>query len=89
MPSLAGDNPHALDGLELNETKDGLIVYDSERDRVHYLNATASVVFMLCDGTRDAHGIAETLGQVFDRDEPPRAEVDACLCQLRDEALLR
>jgi hypothetical protein len=89
MPSLAGDNPTAVDGLEVNEIKDGLIVYDPGRDRVHYLNGTASVVFTLCDGTRDAHGIAEALGRVYDRDEPPRAHVDACLRQLREEALLR
>jgi len=86
---VASDNPAAVDGLELNETKDGLIVYEPQRDRVHHLNATAAVVFTLCDGTRDAGAIADAVGQAYDLDDPPHTDVEACLNQLRDEGLLR
>jgi len=54
------NQPSVIDGLDVNEVKDGLIVYDPSRDRVHYLNATAGVVFTLCD--RRALGLADRGG---------------------------
>lgn len=79
----------AVEGLDVNEVKDGLVVYDPASDRVHYLNATAAVVFTLCDGTRDADGIAEAVGVVFGPEGPGADEVRACLAKLGDEGLLR
>jgi hypothetical protein len=73
----------------VNEVKDGLVVYDPTRDRVHYLNATASVVFTLCDGTMDRAAIAEAVAAAFTLDGAPLDEVDACLLQLGTEGLLR
>jgi Coenzyme PQQ synthesis protein D (PqqD) len=86
---VASETPAVGDGLEVNETKDGLIVYEPDRDRVHYLNATAAVVFTLCDGTRDAAAIADAVGKAFDLDHSPLADVNDCLSQLRDEGLLQ
>ena len=86
---MASDHPSVIDGLEVNEVKDGLIVYEAERDRIHYLNATAAVVFTMCDGTQDAAGIAELVAKAYRLEEPPLAEVEECLAQLRDEGLLR
>ena len=86
---MAPEKPAVVDGLEVNETKDGLIVYEAERDRVHYLNATAAVVFSLCDGTMDATAIADAVGQAYDVEHVPTADVDICLKQLRDEGLVR
>jgi hypothetical protein len=78
-----------VDGLDVNEVKDGLIVYDPASDRVHYLNATASVVFTLCDGTRHASDIAATVAAVFGAEAPGPDEVLACLAQFEQEGLLR
>jgi hypothetical protein len=83
------DRPLAVDGLDVNEVKDGLVVYDPGRDRVHYLNATAAVIFMLCDGVRDGAGIAEKAAAIFGVGGPSPAEVETCLRQLRDEGILR
>ena len=33
-------------------SRDGLVVYDTATSRVHYLNATATLVFEVGDGTR-------------------------------------
>lgn len=49
--------------------QDGLIVYEMSRNRVHYLNATAAVVFALCDGTQDSTSIAELLASAYDLEE--------------------
>ena len=37
-------------GLEINEVTDGFLVYQRDRDRVHFLNATATLVLESCDG---------------------------------------
>jgi hypothetical protein len=81
--------PTAVDGLDVSEVKDGLVVYDATRDRVHYLNVTAAVVFTLCDGARDRDGIAEAMATVFGPDVVSRGEVDACLAQLEQEGVVR
>jgi hypothetical protein len=78
-----------VDGLDVNEVKDGLIVYDPARDRVHYLNATAAIVFVLCDGTLDEPGIAGELAEAYGLDRPVADEVRECLEGLRTEGLLR
>ncbi len=78
-----------VDDLDVNEVKDGLIVYDPASDRVHYLNATAAVVFTLCDGSRDAAGIVESVRTVFGPEGPGADEVLACIARFEDEGLLR
>jgi hypothetical protein len=86
---MANLNPVLSEGLDVHETKDGLVVYDPRRDRVHYLNATAAIVFTLCDGDRDNRGIADVVSEAYDLDQAPIAEVEGCLTQLRHEGLLR
>lgn len=86
---MASDRPSVVDGLDVNEVKDGLIVYEPDRDLVHYLNATAAVVFTLCDGTQDAEGIAALVAKAYGLSEAPSTEVGQCLAQLRDGGLVR
>src|SRR5258705_3910664 len=38
-------------GLEISETLDGVLAYQRDRDRVHFLNPTAALVLESCDGT--------------------------------------
>jgi len=78
-----------VDGLEVNETNDGVIVYDSRTDRVHYLNSTAALVFTMCDGEEDAASIAEFMASAFELDEPPLVNVEECLRALVAEDLVR
>ncbi len=87
--SLRTDRPSVVDGLDVSEVKDGLVVYDPATDRVHYLNATAAVVFTLCDGTREVQAIVETGTTVFGSGTPEPHEVHACLAQFEKEGLLR
>ena len=81
--------PTPLDGLDVHEVDDGLVIYDTGNDRVHYLNETASLVFALCDGERDAEAIAGLLQQAWALEAPPSTEVRECLEQLREEGVLR
>jgi hypothetical protein len=83
------DRPRALDGLEVTEVEDGLVVYDPERDRVHYLNASAAVIFTFCDGARDRESVVEASTRALGPDLIAPGDVEACIAQLEDERVLR
>lgn len=74
--------------LEVLVSNDGLVVYSSTTGLVHYLNAAASIVFSLCDGTRTSAEICEALGEAFDLVDPPVAEVTELIAELRELDLL-
>jgi Coenzyme PQQ synthesis protein D (PqqD) len=82
------DRPSVLERLEVSEVKEGLIVYDPVGDRVHHLNATASIVFAMCDGEHDSSAIAGVMAAAFDLDHPPLDEVQNCLRDFADKGLL-
>ncbi len=86
---LPATNPTAVEGLDVNEVSDGLVVYDTSTERVHYLNHTAAFILQLCDGTKPPSELAALLATAFGLDQPPIAEVTACLRQLTDEGLVQ
>ena len=78
------------ENLEVNEVPDGYIIYQSVRDRVHYLNKTAAVVFEFCDGNLDAEAIVARVAQAFELADPARsAEIADCLGSLIKEGLVQ
>lgn len=81
--------PAVIDGLEVHEVEDGLVVYDGEHDRVHYLNATASVVFTFCDGTHSVTDITELVRAAWELEDPPTESVAECVDRLRSEGVVR
>ena len=85
---MRAELPSITAGLDVNETEDGLVVYDERTDAVHYLNNTAAVIFQLCDGSRDAGAIADELVALFGLEEPPLAETVACLDELAGNGLV-
>jgi len=82
------DLPKLVAGVEINKVADGYIVYQPARDRVHYLNHTATIVLELCNGQNSPGEIAGLLQSAYDLPVPPAAEVGACLDQLRAEGLV-
>src|SRR3954471_22745780 len=68
---MSSVNPSRVESLEVNETEDGLVVYDPASGMVHHLNASAAVIFDLADGTRDVAAIARVLGEAFALEAPP------------------
>lgn len=75
-------------GCEVSQMSDGLVVYQASRERVHYLNPTASLVYDLCGEVRSASAIAAYLQDEFTLLEPPGDEVALCLEQLLAEGLI-
>ncbi len=80
--------PLSREGLDVNEVDDGLVIYDGDRDRVHYLNPTAGVVFALCDGTNPEAALAGIVRESYGTPEPSDDEVAECLSKLRSEGLV-
>jgi len=80
--------PRRADPLEVSEVADGLVVYQPDPDRVHYLNNTAAVVFELCTGENTEAEIVDLLGRAFALDAPPQREVEACLAHLQHEGIV-
>jgi hypothetical protein len=74
--------------LEVNEVTDGFLVYQRDRDRVHFLNATATFVLESCDGTLKAADLPPLVAAAFDLDVPPVDDVAACLATLLREGLV-
>ena len=81
------DRPKKSDGLEIDEVEDGFVIYQPDRDRVHYLNPTANLILELCDGSLTATQISEMLAQTFDMAAPPDQEVEEALAKLEAEGL--
>lgn len=88
MNEMTTDRPDKTAGLEINAVTDGYIVYQADRDRVHYLNQTAAIVFELCDGRNDIADLARIIQQAWQLEAPPIEEVTDCLDALRREGLI-
>ena len=86
---MSEQQPEPVDGLDVHEVDDGLVVYHADTDRVHYLNPTAAVVLSLADGTRSEAELAELVQAAWELDAPPLADVHECVDQLRTEGVLR
>jgi FkbM family methyltransferase len=80
--------PRIADRLEVNEVSDGLIVFQSSRNRVHQLNQTAGLVLDLCTGERTVAEIASVLQQTYELPHAPTDEVVRCLERLGSEGLV-
>jgi Coenzyme PQQ synthesis protein D (PqqD) len=88
VSELQTSGPRTRTDLDVNEVPDGLIIYDGESDRVHYLNHTAALIFCLCTGEYSEAAIAQEVEQAFSLDRLPAPETESCLADFRREGLL-
>ena len=51
--------------LDVHEVPDGYIVYQTDQDRVHYLNITSAVIFEFCDGKLEQEEIVARVAKAF------------------------
>ena len=85
---MSEERPIRADDLEPHEVDDGPVVYQPSSDRVHYLNATAAVVFELCTGEHTEADIERLVAEAWDLPDPPRDDVRAALSLLRAEGVV-
>jgi len=74
--------------LEIDPATDGVLVYQRDRERVHFLNPTAALVLESCDGSLPARELPELVAAVFALEAPPQDDVAACVASLLHEGLL-
>jgi hypothetical protein len=79
---------HAVAGIEVNRVPDGAMVYQNERERVHFLNPTALIVFELCAMDKTAAEIEAFIADAFGLATSPADAVRECLVSLLDEGLV-
>jgi hypothetical protein len=78
----------AVPDIELSRVPDGAVVYQNDKERVHFLNPTALMVFELGELGKSAGEIEAFLADSFGLAEPPTASVRECLASLIGEGLL-
>lgn len=83
-----GAIPVRATGLEIEEAGDGFIIYEEERDRIHYLNHTATLVLEACQGELGATGIADLVATLYSLPRSPLEDVESVLLQLEQEGLI-
>jgi hypothetical protein len=81
-------NPKCIDGLDISSVDGGFIIYEPEKDRVHFLNHTAVLVLELCNGRNSPAEIAELMKGAYGLPEAPHSAVHEILGKMRDEGLL-
>lgn len=86
---MSNERPESAEGLDVHEVDDGVVVYDAGRDRVHYLNASATLVFLLADGTRTLAQLQELVKEAWPADAAHVEGVDECVRRLTAEGVLR
>jgi hypothetical protein len=77
------------EGLEVSDVPDGRVIYQSSKERVHYLNPTALLVFEFCDMKRPVAEIVDFLQTAYQLPTPPAIQVRDCIASLLKEGLLR
>ena len=75
-------------GNEIKVVPDGGMIYQPSRERVHYLNPTALVVYELSIAGRTIKEIESFVGDAYGLAEPPAEAVRNCLELLLKEGLI-
>lgn len=75
-------------GCEAVQTADGMVVYQTDKEKVHYLNSTAAIVYELCDQHQTVDSIARFMQTVYELPDAPTAEVHDCIVSLVDQGVI-
>jgi hypothetical protein len=81
--------PRQIDGLEINEAEDGFIIYDPDRDSVHFLNHTAVFMLELCNGKHGPAEIISIFSEAYGLKAPPEKDLLNILEKFIEEGLVR
>lgn len=80
--------PRLIKGLKITPAENGYIVYDTARERVHYLNHTAGLVMDLCTGANTTDDIVSLVAEAYGLKKRPSKEIARLLKQLTGEGLV-
>lgn len=77
------------ESLEINIVDDGYVVYQPNRDRLHYLNHIAGIILELSNGENTELDIVALLRDAYKLPQDPAEEVAQGLELLRAQELIR
>ncbi len=83
------EQPKIADGIDINEVEDGYVIYQQEKDKVHYLNKTAVLVLESCTGENTIADIGTIIKNAYELPQVPEKEVTDCLDTLSQEGLIK
>ncbi len=83
------EHPKIAEAININEVEDGYVIYQAEKDKVHYLNKTAVLVLESCTGEHTVADIGEIVKAAYELPEVPEKEVGDCLNTLFQEGLIK
>jgi hypothetical protein len=87
--ALAPDATFAVEqGHEISQVPDGCVIYQPSRERVHFLNPTAVVVYELVAAGKPVAEIVAFLQDAFELADPPHDAVRACIESMSREQLI-
>ncbi|HVY54984.1 MAG TPA: PqqD family protein [Thermodesulfobacteriota bacterium] len=81
--------PKIAEGIDINQVEDGYVIYQSDKDKVHYLNKTAVLVLEACTGKNTPADITSIVKDAYGLDAAPEKEVADCLNTLIEEGLVK
>jgi hypothetical protein len=84
-----GDVYVKAEGHEFNQVPDGYVIYQTGRDRVHFLNPTAVIVYELCDGKNTVAQIGRFMQDSYSLPAPPDEEVKSCVANFLKEEIVK
>jgi hypothetical protein len=88
LEQVADQKPKRAAELEVILGEDGYIIYEQDRDRVHYLNAVAALIYELCTGDNSFAQICRFVQEAFGLAAPPVTQVAEAVAKMREEGLL-
>ena len=71
------EQPIIAEGININKVEDGYVIYQSEKDKVHYLNKTAVLVLEACTGGNSVADIGSIVKEAYGLPEVPALLVAA------------
>jgi hypothetical protein len=80
--------PEQSNQLDIKTAEHGLVVSDRGRNKVHYLNHTAGLVLMLCNGQNSIQTIISLVQKQFDMSELPEEDVRDIIEEFVQEGLV-
>lgn len=90
MIAPTAPHPQHVDGLAITPLEDGGCKIEvAGQEKIHYLNNTAAVILLLCDGQRSAAEISAELRREYDLDHTPDEDVREMVDDFVKEGLVR
>ena len=80
--------PKRAQNLDINPADGGYIIYEPEKDKVHYLNPAAVLILEFCTGSNSTTQIIDLVRDAFGLPDSPTEEVLGSLAKLKSEGLL-